>query len=291
MLFFGFAVPATSPTLRTDTGHVIKQAGSSPFEIRYLDTFQGISASGNVHLIFLKGLQPQVKLMGDPNGIASVKTVVVSGVLQISGGPAPKQPPVTLVAQDRRLNSLAISGLVSADLDRFFAGKFSAEVSGASKLRLNGWTRSADVQAAGAGEITGDNFRTGQLTSEVSGAAKVLLQGRIRNATIEESGAAEMSVDKVQAFKVELELSGASKIMASGRTNSLKVECSGASNADLGRLITNRCNADASGAAQIDVSVQRLLTAKASGAGKVKLKGKAAVRASTSGAGVVYRDQ
>jgi hypothetical protein len=126
---------------------------------------------------------------------------------------------------------------------------------------------------------------------QASGASDVYVNGVIKstNLRIDISGASDFS-GAVMADVLDLHQSGSSDSRISGRADRLTVHASGASDVKAYDLTVNYCNADASGASDIQITVNKEISARASGASDVYYRGEGLMRdVKTSGAGSVSR--
>jgi len=124
-----------------------------------------------------------------------------------------------------------------------------------------------------------------------SGACDVLVTGSIEASSLDMvlSGASDFK-GGVKVNSLKLDLSGASDVHISGTANTVDIESSGASDVKGYQLVTDMCNATASGASDINITVNKEISANASGASDIYFKGAALIRdIHTSGASSVSR--
>jgi hypothetical protein len=122
---------------------------------------------------------------------------------------------------------------------------------------------------------------------QASGASDVFVNGVINASSlrIDISGASDFS-GAVSVDVLDLHQSGSSDSRISGRAERLTVQASGASDVKAFDLTVNYCNADASGASDIQITVNKEISARASGASDVNYRGEGLMRdVKTSGAG------
>ena len=104
------------------------------------------------------------------------------------------------------------------------------EMSGASKVVFRNYKGSdLDLELSGASSVRGIISLSNTLTVDSSGASKIKLEGTVKNAEVEISGASSIKcLDLLIAQNLDLEASGASnaKLIANGR---IKAKLSGAS--------------------------------------------------------------
>lgn len=119
-------------------------------------------------------------------------------------------------------------------------------------------------------ELTGIN---------ASGSSDVFVLGKLTttNLDIHMSGACDFK-GAVYANKLNLKLSGASDVHISGSVNILDIESSGASDVKSFDLVANYCKANVSGASDVQITVNKELTAQATGASDIRYKGNALLK-------------
>ena len=126
---------------------------------------------------------------------------------------------------------------------------------------------------------------------KASGACDVLSTGIIDVASLklELSGACDFR-GNVKVASLELNLSGASDVRIEGTAGTVNIESSGASDVKGFELITDVCTAKASGASDINITVNKELSAHASGASDISYKGTGMIKEiHSSGASSVAR--
>jgi len=117
------------------------------------------------------------------------------------------------------------------------------------------------------------SFKTLERIS-ASGASDVMVTGMIKgdNLDIHLNGASDFR-GGVQVNSLKVDLSGASDAFISGSASSMKVDVSGASEMRGYDLTTDNCEAHASGTSEINITVNKELSAHASGASDIRYKG------------------
>ena len=112
-----------------------------------------------------------------------------------------------------------------------------------------------------------------------SGACDIIVAGSLTLAALEiqMSGACDFT-GNVKVNDLKLNLSGASDVKISGTANTVDIESSGASDVKGYDLVADVCNANASGASDINITVNKELTASASGASDIKYKGNSVIK-------------
>lgn len=112
-----------------------------------------------------------------------------------------------------------------------------------------------------------------------SGASNVLIAGvmELPSLNIKLSGASDFK-GQLNIGDLNVKISGASDIHLRGNAKNTNVECSGASDFKSYDLTTETASIKASGASDVNITVNKEITANASGASNVFYKGKAIVK-------------
>ena len=134
------------------------------------------------------------------------------------------------------------------------------------------------------------SFKTIQKLS-ASGASDIYVNGVIKADAlkIDISGSSDFK-GAVDVDHLSLDQSGSSDSRVSGRAQNVKIEVSGASDVKGYDLVAGYCEANASGASDIQITVEKELTASASGASDIYYKGQGITRnIKSSGASSVAR--
>jgi len=126
---------------------------------------------------------------------------------------------------------------------------------------------------------------------DISGACDVYITNTWKddNVKIDMSGASNLQ-GKLDMSKLMVDLSGASDMKITGSSGQVDIDASGASNFKGYDLSVDFCNAEVSGASDIQITVNKEISASASGASDIRYKGKGVVRnVKTSGASSISR--
>lgn len=126
---------------------------------------------------------------------------------------------------------------------------------------------------------------------DASGASDITIAGSMKGAALKMilSGASDFK-GKVELTSLDMELSGASDVTISGTSINVLIESSGASDVKGYNLTADICSAKASGASDINITVNKELTAHASGASSILYHGNAVIKdIHSSGASTVSR--
>ncbi len=129
-----------------------------------------------------------------------------------------------------------------------------ANVSGASRLVINGVTKDASFDA------------------HLSGASTLRMSADVDTFEIQASGAAKTTLTGLTAKNLTVNASGASNCSINGKALESKIELSGASHLE-GQFQSNRADVEASGASQASLRVRDSLTGEASGASTITYSG------------------
>ncbi|MEO5944249.1 MAG: head GIN domain-containing protein [Ferruginibacter sp.] len=114
---------------------------------------------------------------------------------------------------------------------------------------------------------------------QASGASDIIVAGTLNVPSLEMhlSGASDFKGD-VKTNNLNLHLNGASDVTLTGSTTQLTIESSGASDVKGYGFATDFCNATVSGASDINITINKELTAQASGASNVYYKGDGVIK-------------
>ena len=125
-----------------------------------------------------------------------------------------------------------------------------------------------------------------------SGACDIRVEGSINadNLVINLSGASDLKEGKINAKKLTADINGASAMNISGSAAELHIEASGASDFKGFDFVVDYCDVHASGASDINITVNKELSAHATGASDIRYKGTGLIRElKTSGASNVSK--
>jgi hypothetical protein len=119
-----------------------------------------------------------------------------------------------------------------------------------------------------------------------SGGSDILVSGQLNVAALDLdlSGGSDFR-GTINATSLDLDLSGGSDANISGRTGSLVVDASGGSDVNAFGLSADTCVATCSGGSDINVTVNKELSASASGGSDVHYRGNATIKKNSSSGG------
>lgn len=114
---------------------------------------------------------------------------------------------------------------------------------------------------------------------EASGGSDVNVTGSIKTSSLklEISGGSDF-MGAVETGELNIDASGGSDVNISGKATHLKLEASGGSDFSGFGLVTETCEVDANGGSDVEVTVNKEMTAEASGGSDVRYKGAGSIR-------------
>jgi len=187
----------------------VKGSGNIKTETRDLPKFTAVDFGGAIEMEIVAQKTQSVEIETDDNILPLITTEVKGDTLYISNQQKinwHSRVKVRISVED--LNSLDISGASKTVATNIKSDNFKLNVSGASKVKLEGEAASLDADASGASRIEADNFKAAKVSAHASGASKVLV----------------FATESVRA-----EASGASNVTYSGNPKSVSKNSSGAS--------------------------------------------------------------
>ncbi len=126
---------------------------------------------------------------------------------------------------------------------------------------------------------------------EASGASTIKINGTLNASglNVKLSGACELS-GSIKATDVKIDINGASNVKLNGSVANINIDASGASDVKGYDLTTDECIVNASGASDINITVNKEISAHASGASSIHYKGNGIIKdVRTSGASSVSK--
>lgn len=165
--------------------------------------------------------------------------------------------------------NLKISGATSFKGYGVKTGNLDFDISGASKIELNG--------------------ELGSVKVELSGATKLDLSGTAPSLSLHASGSADVDCESFTCPSVTVSASGSVDIDLKGTGDVLEVKSSGSAEIDAKEFPLRRASFDGSGSMKAEVSVSEYLFVKASGSSTIKYWGDPTVDRETSGSSTVKK--
>ncbi len=187
----------------------IQGSGTSKTEMRNVDGFTKIDASGAVNVEVAVGSGFAVEVQADDNLLANIKTEVSGDTLKIySEDRISSKTRINVKISMPAIEGLEISGASSANVANVEADSLELKASGASKIKIEGEAKTLEANASGASSIDAEKLK-------------------VEDANVEASGASSATVLAIN--DLDLNASGASKISYVGEPKNIKQDSSGAS--------------------------------------------------------------
>ncbi len=219
--------------------------------------------------------QDEKVVVNDPN--ASVRNVSGFSQISVSGGIdlylSPDNNEVVVVsANEEKYRDRIVTRVVDNRLEIYFDNKGFSRWPSNMKLKAYVSFKSLNrLKASGASDV----FVNGVIKAE--------------NFELELHGASDFK-GAMEVGSLDIRQSGSSDSRISGKAEKIKVDVSGASDMKGYEFEVNYCDAEASGASDIQITVNKELSARASGASDINYKGAGMIRdIKSSGASSVSR--
>jgi hypothetical protein len=230
-------------------GKHIKGTGAVKSETRSLGSFQRVQVGGGFTVDVKIGSHQSVTVEAQQNLLPHIKTKIKGETLSIgSEDSISTDKPLLVHIVVPNLDGFDISGGAEGRLDGLHGKRFSTDVSGGARLKLNGTADDFSIEATGGAEAVLDGLNALTFKATASGGSSILVKGRTSKARIEATGAGTL---KGEAFNI----------------TDADVNASGASNVSI--HVTGQLNAEATGATTIRYSGSAKAHARASGASSI----------------------
>lgn len=187
----------------------VKGSGNVQTEKRELAGFKAIEVGGAFEVEVVAQKEFSVEIEADDNLLPLIATEVRGGTLQISTEKSIKSKQrirVRISAPD--IESLQISGASKVSLADVKNDLLKIDMSGASKVKVDGETGNLVIEQSGASKVDAENLKAVNVSVDASGASS-----------------AEVNV----SGDLKADLSGASKVAYTGNPRNLEKSTSGAS--------------------------------------------------------------
>lgn len=195
-------------------GDSVQGDGKAAAESRDLsDRFTRVEASG------INGLQIQcgqsdekVELKGESNILPLIETRVQDGVLHIgprSGENFSSNQPIHVTLFMDNLDNLELSGSVDSQVQGLHSDRLGLELSGSSKVKLEGTARQLDLDMSGASSASAMGLMVDDVRADMSGASKAFVAPQ---KSLEVDGSGASSVAYQGNPSVSKDLSGAASL-------------------------------------------------------------------------------
>lgn len=189
-------------------GSSIKGSGVAATEVRELSGFNAVDVGGVFQVEITAGKDHRVEIEADDNLLQYIRTEVNGHVLKLSTSESIKpHDPIRVRIWAPSIEDLDASGASKVSLIGINNSDLTVDISGASKIKLEGETRSLSIDASGAAAVDAENLKS-------------------ENANVDASGASHISVFVTGSLVSEA--SGASKIKYAGDPTSVEKNSSGA---------------------------------------------------------------
>jgi hypothetical protein len=211
--------------------------------------------------ILFAGIQTEAQdkvVVNDPNAqlrqVSGFNEISVSGGIDLYLSPDEKET-VVVSANDNRYRDRIITRVVDNRLEIYYDNK--GNMRWPDNMKLKAYV----------------SFKTLQKV-KASGSSDVYVNGVIKSdkLDISLSGSSDFK-GAIKVGELVLNQSGSSDSRLSGSADRVRIDISGASDVKGYELVVNYCDAEASGASDIQITVNKELSARASGASDINYKG------------------
>jgi hypothetical protein len=187
----------------------VQGSGNLQTEKRNAADFKSIDVGGVFEVEVVAQKDFSVEVEADDNLLQYIRTEVKGGTLEIKADKrlSPKNP-IHIRVSAPNIEKLEVSGVSKLSLTNLQNDSLKIDVSGASKVMIDGATKNLDVELSGASRLDAENLKS-------------------ENANVDGSGASNASLSVSGDLKVDL--SGASKVIYTGNPKNLEKSTSGAS--------------------------------------------------------------
>ena len=177
------------------------------------DHFRRVEASGIDGLQIQCGnSQEKLQLQGDSNILPLIETRVEDGVLHIQpkdGKSFSTQQPIQVTLQMEGLEHLELSGAVQSDVTGLHSDRLGLDLSGASRVRLEGAAQRLDLDMSGASSVSAMGLVADEVRAELSGASQAQVSAE-KSLHLDGSGASALTYKGNPT--VHQDLSGAARL-------------------------------------------------------------------------------
>lgn len=190
-------------------GGGVKGSGTAKSETREVSGFKAIKVRGALNVEVITQNDFGVSVEADDNLLEYIRTEIDNDTLEIwSEGRISPKTDIKIKVSIPEIDAVDVAGASNVIVSNVKSDSINIEVSGASKIKIDGEATNLKSEASGASKIDAENLRTENAEVEANGASKVT----------------------IQAFnEVKADASGASKIYYSGDPKNVTQHSSGAS--------------------------------------------------------------
>jgi hypothetical protein len=193
-------------------GNAVHGSGVAATEIRDVGEFEGVDVGGVFDVEIVAGKDFEVKIEADDNLMQYIETEVRGGVLKISSSShrLKFKTPLRVRVSAPNIESVEATGASKVSLSALQNSDLRIDTSGASRVKLEGATRSLSVEVSGASHVDAEALKAENATVGASGASgvDVYVTGNLISTA---SGASKIAYTGNPAV-VEKKSSGASKV-------------------------------------------------------------------------------
>ncbi len=187
----------------------IQGSGVAKTEKRNTSNFSNVDVSGALNVEIVAQQDFSVEVEADDNLLEHIKTEVKDNILKVyTENRLSTKTKITVRISMPEISELEVSGASNTTLASVKNEKLVVEVSGASKIKLEGETQNLDLDVSGASKIDAESLKS-------------------ENASVNASGACKIDIFVTNELKADA--SGASKISYAGEPKNIIKDTSGAS--------------------------------------------------------------
>jgi hypothetical protein len=192
-------------------GNKIAGSGVSKTESRDVNDFQKVDVSGALNVEVIANQDFSVTVEADDNLLDKVITEVDGDTLKVysKGWLSPKTK-INVKISMPNLDVIEISGASNVTATDIINEDLSIDLSGASKLKIDGKSTNATFDVSGASKFDGENLQIENANIDNSGASSVLVSVT-KTLTADASGASKVTY--IGDPSVEKSVSGAAKVV------------------------------------------------------------------------------
>jgi hypothetical protein len=191
--------------------------------------FTGLNASSGFEITVEKGEQYAIEVTVDAKYVEQIKVFVEDNTLFLSEERHSRNKTLQAHITVPELSNINLSqGCELKSASMFETENFKAIISGGSEMDFKIHANKADINMSGGSDVT-LYIETEQLTLTASGAADAKLQGKATYTNISASGGSDVSARNLKTIETEVKSSGASEVEVDVEKK-LTASASGASN-------------------------------------------------------------
>ncbi len=237
-LILSFTVLATMSSLVgcgitqqiTSGGKKLKGIGPVKTESRSVDSFEQVQVSGHFQVALKVGSATSLAIETQENLLKEIETTVENGVLKVkSDFNLESDKPILVTITSPALSALQGSGASSINLEGLTGKSFTADLSGASKLRASGKAEEIKLQGSGAAEFVWDDLQTQSLAVDLSGGCSALVSGSSTTLALSLTGGSSFKGETLLSKTATVDTSGGCNVVVNAK-ETLIISASGGGN-------------------------------------------------------------